>query len=51
MLMEDLGRLFKGDPMFPYMINNLTNGQLMFIVDKRRKRMEKHSDLLDALDV
>ena len=38
MFLEDLGELFKGDPMFDYYFNKLPKGHFLKIVELRRKR-------------
>lgn len=49
MLLEDLGRLFKGDPTFDYIFNHLPQGQFLKIVELRRKRLEKQPQISDIL--
>lgn len=47
--LEDLGRLFRGDPTFDFIFNNMTNGQFMKIAELRRKRLEQNPQLSDIL--
>lgn len=40
-MLEDVGRLFKNDPTFDYIFNQLPKGMFVAIVDKRREMMEE----------
>lgn len=49
MFIEELGRLFKGDPTFDYVFNKLPKGYFMKIVDLRRKHKEANPQLEDLM--
>jgi hypothetical protein len=49
--LEDLGSLFKGDPLFNYYFKELPRGAFLKIIEYRRNRQNKNpgGDLLSEL--
>jgi hypothetical protein len=49
--LEDLGNLFKGDPLFNYFFRELPRGAFLKIIEYRRYRQAKSSgiDMLNEL--
>lgn len=49
MELEELGYLFKNDPTFDYLFNNLPKSCFMKIVERRRERLKANPHLSDIL--
>ena len=49
MFMEDLGRLFKGDPTFDYIFYHLPKSHFLKIVELRKKKLMEEPQLPDIL--
>lgn len=47
--MEEMGRMFKGDPTFDFIFNRLPSGHFMKIVELRKKRLEESPAIDDLL--
>lgn len=48
-MLEEVGYLFKNDPIFGYLFTELPKGMLFSIIDKRRERMKDKNNALENL--
>lgn len=48
-MLEEIGYLFKNDPIFTYLFTELPKGMLFDIIDKRRERMKDRNNALENL--
>lgn len=49
MFLEELGSLFRNDPTFDFIFNNLPKSQFVRIVELRRKRMSSEPPSINDL--